>query len=123
MIFFYNEKTFEYLYQAEETPHSFFEVNGYKGCLKRIENGDKVVEQLIHFLESRSEVEDVYAKRLHDWDEKVKGKTIQKCDQFSQKVLFGKKLLTTFTNSPTRDHHGGRNQSSNAQSCARKTKK
>ena len=67
-------------------------MNGYKGCLKRIENGDKVVEQLINFLESRSEVEDVYAKRLHDWDEKVKGKIIQKCDQFSQKVLLGMEL-------------------------------
>ena len=72
-----------------------FEVNGYKGCLKRIENGDKIIEQLITFLESRAEVEDLYAKRLHEWDEKVKSKTIAKCDKFSQTVLLGKKRSVT----------------------------
>jgi len=73
--------------EEHRTEHSLFEVNGYKNCLKRLENGDKIIEQLIAFLESRAEVEDIYAKRLHEWDEKMKLKIVPKCDQFAQSVL------------------------------------
>ena len=82
--------------EHNHTENSLFEVNGYKSCLKRIENGDKIIEQLITFLESRAEVEDIYAKRLHEWDEKMKSKTLPKCDKFAQSVLLGKVNFSLF---------------------------
>lgn len=51
---------------------NFWEINGYKRTLKRVDEGYELNTKLIEMLQERSKLEDAYAKSLKQWSKKWK---------------------------------------------------
>jgi protein kinase C and casein kinase substrate in neurons protein len=58
----------ESLNDAIDNGESFWDLEGYKGVLKRTDNGNKLGSELADMINDRAKIEDNYAKALKQWN-------------------------------------------------------
>jgi protein kinase C and casein kinase substrate in neurons protein len=56
----------------ESNEKNFWDINGYKRTLKRVDEGYELNTKLIEMLQERSKLEDAYARSLKQWSKKWK---------------------------------------------------
>lgn len=73
-------------------PDSFWEIGMFKRTVKRIEDGDRICDQMIKFIHERADIEEMYCRKLREWQLRW-AKSLEKSPEYNTALLTWKSML------------------------------